>query len=215
MAFDLEEQEKIDRLKAFWEQWGNVISGAVLLFMLSILAWQGWHWYQSQQARKAVAYYEVVASHYDEVDSANLQRLQEANQVLQDKYGSSLYAGRAALLTAYALSAHQDYASAATQLEALIERSSRHPELEGTATLQLATILANQGQFEAAFEHLSQPVEGYEALYADRRGDIAWAQGDAQQAGQYWHEAMTLAANNVSLQQSIEYKLTVLGVENE
>jgi len=29
-VYDLEEQEKIDDLKAFWKRWGNAISGAVI-----------------------------------------------------------------------------------------------------------------------------------------------------------------------------------------
>ena len=58
MAFDLQEQEQIDELKAFWRKWGTLITG-VLVNSCAGHGWgaQGWRWYQHRQAESAAALY--------------------------------------------------------------------------------------------------------------------------------------------------------------
>ena len=38
MAYDLEEQEQIAQLKAFWQQWGKLIVGIVLVGVRKVWA---------------------------------------------------------------------------------------------------------------------------------------------------------------------------------
>ena len=45
---DLEEQEQLEQLKAFWNQYGNLITTLVVIFAGAYLAWIGWNWFQSQ-----------------------------------------------------------------------------------------------------------------------------------------------------------------------
>ena len=51
MAFDLEEQEKIDELKAWWNRFGGLVSGVATVIMLAILGYYGWNWYQGYQSQ--------------------------------------------------------------------------------------------------------------------------------------------------------------------
>ena len=53
-VYDLEEQEKLDDLKAWWNQWGNLVSGVVIAVALGVFAVQGWRWWQGNQAEQAV-----------------------------------------------------------------------------------------------------------------------------------------------------------------
>ena len=58
---DLEEQEQLDQLKAFWKQYGNLITWAAdRSCSAPIAAWNGWNWYQRDQARKAGAMYDEL-----------------------------------------------------------------------------------------------------------------------------------------------------------
>ena len=43
---DLEEQEQIDTLKAWWKMYGNLVTSLVTAVCLGVVAWQGWNWYQ-------------------------------------------------------------------------------------------------------------------------------------------------------------------------
>ena len=50
---DLQEQEQLDALKAFWNQYGNLITWVLTLAMLgAYAAWNGWNWWQREQARR-------------------------------------------------------------------------------------------------------------------------------------------------------------------
>ena len=52
-VYDLEEQEKIDDLKAFWNRWGNAILAAVIAVCLAYVAVAGWRWWTNRQAEEA------------------------------------------------------------------------------------------------------------------------------------------------------------------
>ena len=43
---DLEEQEQLDQLKAFWKQYGNLITWLLVLVLGGYAAWNGWNLYQ-------------------------------------------------------------------------------------------------------------------------------------------------------------------------
>jgi len=215
MAFDLEEQEKIDRLKAWWEQWGNIISGLILAVLLAILGWYGWNWYQANQTRNALGYFEIVENNHRATEDDALYRLQEANQILQDKYQGNIYAGRGALLSARAYLERQDYDQAEAELQRILNNSKRYPELVGAATLQLATVYIDQAKFEPAMALLNQEMTGYEALFADKRGDVYYAQGDVSNATSQWSQAAEASNASGEFVQTMQFKLSLLGEVNE
>ena len=42
---DLEEQEQLDQLKAFWKQYGNLVSWLLIAVLGAYAAWNGWNLY--------------------------------------------------------------------------------------------------------------------------------------------------------------------------
>ena len=215
MAFDLEEQEKIDRLKAWWEHWGNLISGLILAVLLAILGWYAWGWYQGNQIRNALGYFEIVENSYQATDDVSSQRLQEANQILQDKYKGSIYAGRGALLAARSYAEKQDYVRAEGELQRILDNAKKYPELVGATTLQLATVYVDQEKFDQAFALLNKEMTGYEALFADKRGDAYFAQGDLNNAKNQWMQAAETSGVSGEFVQTMQFKLNVLGGVND
>ena len=43
---DLQEQEQLDELKAFWNRYGNLITSTLTLVLAAFAAWNGWNWWQ-------------------------------------------------------------------------------------------------------------------------------------------------------------------------
>src|SRR5437868_1373971 len=47
---DLQEQEQVDALKAFWQQYGNLITWALVAALLVYAGITGWQWWQREQS---------------------------------------------------------------------------------------------------------------------------------------------------------------------
>jgi hypothetical protein len=60
-VYDLEEQEQLEDLKAWWRRWGNLISGVVIAVCVAIVGVQGWRWWQHNQAEQAAVLYGAIA----------------------------------------------------------------------------------------------------------------------------------------------------------
>ena len=54
-AYDLEEQEQIAELKAWWAQYGNLVVSVLLALVLGFAGWQGWNWYRNAGDKEASA----------------------------------------------------------------------------------------------------------------------------------------------------------------
>ena len=96
-VYDLEEQEQIDELKAWWARHGNRVASAVIAICVAYLGWQGWRWYQGGHLDAASALYSAVQ---DAARNDNGAKAKEAMAQLTDRYASTPYAPRAALLDA-------------------------------------------------------------------------------------------------------------------
>ncbi|WP_345797709.1 tetratricopeptide repeat protein [Castellaniella sp. MT123] len=190
MAYDLEEQEKIDALKAWWERYGTLGMTAVLVVVAVFAGWRGWQWYESHQAGQAMGYYEALETATSQQGDDAVTRIKAASTALRSDYASSGYAARGVLVAAWALQERKDLDGAREQLEWLV-RDGSEPALQAVARLRLAGVLLAQKQYEPALAQLQGTApEGFAALYADRRGDVLAAQGHADQAVQAWRDAL-------------------------
>ena len=96
-VYDLEEQEKLDDLKAWWAENSKYVSAAVVAVALVVIGVQGWRWYQRAQAEQASVLYQAVsqAARANDVSKAK----EPASQIV-DRFARTAYAPRAALLYA-------------------------------------------------------------------------------------------------------------------
>jgi predicted negative regulator of RcsB-dependent stress response len=60
MPLDLEEQEQVAELKAWWRDHGNFVVGIVVAVAVTFAGWQGWNWYQGHQAAEASVLYDTL-----------------------------------------------------------------------------------------------------------------------------------------------------------
>src|SRR6478672_7714453 len=60
MALDLEEQEQVAELKAWWRQYGSLIFAAIVAAALTFAGWQAWRWYERRQASEAGVLYDTI-----------------------------------------------------------------------------------------------------------------------------------------------------------
>src|SRR5690606_7802285 len=140
----------------------------------------------------------------------NLNQVSAASATLRDDFAKTAYATRGSLIAAQAHAAGGDLEQARAELEWVVRERASDP-LAAVARLRLAGILLDQEQYDAALAQLSSPAAGYESLYADRRGDILYLQGNTEQAKQAWQQALDLFESGNPLRSVVQLKLDALG----
>ena len=74
MAYDLEEQEQIALIKAWWNQYGNLVTWLLVIVLGGYAAWGGWKYYQRSQSTQASQLYEELQKAVTAKDNAKVQR---------------------------------------------------------------------------------------------------------------------------------------------
>lgn len=209
MAYDLEEQEKLDAIKAWWARYGTLVFTLVAVVALAWGGWWSWKAYESHRANQAMGYFEALedAARLGGADSS--VRIKAAAATLREQYPATGYAARGALVAATALQAQKDEAGAREQLEWLAAQG-KNPPMQAVARLRLAGMLLDQKQYDAALAQLNNPPAAFAALFADRRGDVLAAQGKHDEARSAWQKAIDGLGTANPLTQVVQLKLDAL-----
>lgn len=193
-TYDLEEQEQLAELKAWWKQYGNLVTWVLLAVSLGLAGWQGWNWYQRQQSVQASAIFNVLQRAAAERDQ---QKVKAATGELLEKFGSSNYAPMAALLAGKTAFEAGDLKTAKAQLSWAADHSS--DEMKDLARLRLAAVLLDEKSFDEATKVLAQSTsKNFEPLYADLRGDVLLAQGKRVEAKAAYQAALQKKSDNAT-----------------
>jgi len=185
-AYDLEEQEQLAELKAWWKQYGNLVTGLITAAALGVLAWQGWNWYQRNQAAQASGIYNVLQRAALERDT---QKTKSAVGELVSKYGGTAYAELGALTAAKVLHDASDLASAKAQLAWVVDHGSA--ELRDLGRLRLAAVLLDEKAYDEALKVLAAGHgKTFDIRYAEARGDVLAAQGKKGEAAGAYRTAL-------------------------
>ena len=205
---DLQEQEQLDALKAFWNKQGNLITWTLVIALGAIGAWNGWNYWQGDQAAKAGAL-------FDELDRAaqagDAERSGRVFSDLKERYPRTAYAQQAGLLAAKVQVAKGQTDAAKASL-AWVAQNGAEDEIRTIAQLRLAGVQADAKQYDEALKTLDATKgEGFEALVADRRGDILMAMGKKDEARAAWQLAYRTMGERVEYRRLIEAKLTAIG----
>jgi predicted negative regulator of RcsB-dependent stress response len=193
MSYDLQEQEQIETLKAWWKANGNWVTSAVAVVLLGVLAYQGWTWYQLRQAGQASVLYEEFERASISKDPKDVAKARDLTGTLIDQHGSTVYAAMAALRQAKANLDAADLKAAEAQLTWASEHA-QPKELALLARVRLAGVLLDQKSYDRALQVLKVDVPAaFAGAFADRRGDVYAAQGKAVDARAAYTEALTKA----------------------
>lgn len=208
MAYDLQEQESIDQMKAWWDQWGTPITAAVCVVCLGFAAWNGWQWYQRNEAGKAAVAYAQLQQALVHNEAKNVSSLSTG---LIDSYGTTIYAPMGALAAAQASLDAGDFTAAESRLKWVIE-SSKRPEYETLARVRLAGVYFDAGKLDEALKLVDEakPEPRQVSLVLDRKGDILAAKGDIEGARKSWQEVLDRGAKEFRtdpILRVVEYKL--------
>ena len=209
MALDLEEQEQVEELKAWWKQHGGMIAALVVAVAVGFIGWQGWRWYQSNQAAHASALYETVTK---AVQANDAKALRDAAGTLVESYPRTLYASMGAMVAARYYFDRGDLKSAKAQLAWVIERAPSQ-DFKDLARLRLAAVQLDEKAYDEALKTLdAKTAAAYEAQYAALRGDVLVAKNQAADAKAAYKLAIEKADGaDSAFTESVRMRLDALG----
>ena len=206
---DLEEQEQLDQLKAFWKRWGNLITWLVTAVLAAYAAWQGWNWYQRDQAAQAGAMYEE----FDRAFSAqDVDKAAAAAGDLKARYAKTGYAAQAGLQIAK-LQLDKSKADDAKQSLAWVADNGSEASYRDLARLRLAGLQLDAKAYDEATKTLDAiKSPEFAALVADRRGDALLLQDKRDAAKAEYQKALAGLDKAQDYRRIVEAKLATLGV---
>ncbi len=206
-AYDLEEQEQLAELKAWWKEHGGTVILGATLALAAFGAWNGWTWYQRSQAVQAAALYDTLQK---AARANDLKATREAAGAILENFPRTAYAPLAALVAAKVQFQAGDLKTARAQLEWVVEHAG-NDQIRSIATLRLASVLLDDKEPDAALKVLeAQPHPSFEALYAMQRGDILASQKKRTEARAAYQAALEKAQPG-AVRETLRLKLDALG----
>ena len=149
-VYDLEEQEQIDEIKAWWKQYRGIVILVAMATLLTVAGMRGWTYYNNKQGLEAGELYTQLLG---AVGANEPKRVQDIAAVITDKYARTGYATFAALAAARAAFDSGDLAAAQARLQWVVD-NARDGEARDIGRLRLGAVLLDQKKYDEALKQL-------------------------------------------------------------
>jgi predicted negative regulator of RcsB-dependent stress response len=209
MALDLEEQEQLAELKAWWKLNGTLVLSVICAVAIGFAAWQGWKWYQRDQAGQASGLYETLSR---SIQTGDAKAVRDAGGALIESYPRTLYASMGALAAARFYFDRNDLKSAKAQLQWVIDRAGSD-EFRDLARLRLGALLIDEKAYDEALKLAdAQHSAPFDAQFAALKGDVLAARNQAADAKAAYKLALDKSEKqDPSFRESVRMRLEALG----
>jgi predicted negative regulator of RcsB-dependent stress response len=206
---DLEEQEQLAELKAWWQQYGNLVLLTIIAAALVVAGWGGWRWHERQQAAQASALYETLSK---AARTGDAKSLRDAGGALTEGYPRTLYASMGAMVAARFHADRGEAKSAKAQLQWVTERSPSE-DFRELARLRLGALLIDEKAYDEALKLLeAKPAEAYAAQFAALQGDLLLAKNQPAEAKAAYKLALEKSGSGSgTFRDSVQMRLDALG----
>ncbi|MXS80523.1 Putative negative regulator of RcsB-dependent stress response [Nitrosomonas eutropha] len=207
-AYNFEEQEKIDRLKAWWSANGATLLLTIVVFAAVVVGTRLWNHYKGEQARQAADLYTVLQQQVEK--GSKFEKITDAAQLLIQGFPGSGYASRAALIAAHSAVQAGNNQSARDMLQWVLDHTEE-PEVKDLARIRLANVLVDEGKYDQALSLLNaQHGASFTGLYADLRGDALAASGKIDEARAAYQKALDSLDTQGAYRNVVQMKLDAL-----
>jgi len=188
MAVELyDEHEQGERVRRWIKEYSSAIIIGLILAFGGIFGFRQWQDYRADQQLMGSEYYQVVRQ---QIADGDLESAASQYQTMHEAVGDTAYAGLAGMHLAAAWVEDDRLAAAADIYRGVID-NRRLQSLWPVAKLRLARVLEAQGEYEQALTLLDETApSGFEASWAEARGDLLFERGRIEEARTAWEDAL-------------------------
>ena len=209
------DEEQIEALKGWWQENGNMLIAAILVFALAyvgITTYRGS--VQTGKEEASVAFQDLVnltmvADSGGDVDFAAIETQIDT---IKTNHGKSVYATYAALFAARFSVAQGDLKAAASELNWAVDQN-KDKNLESLIQLRLSRVEFALGNSDTALKLVSGKGGSQQIAFDELRGDILMSKGDVSGARAAYQKAWELASAGTQPRPVLEMKLNDLAVQ--
>lgn len=186
MSEHITEEQQVEAIKAWWKENGVAVVAGLVIGFAALFGWRYYNDYKDEQAGAASSLYESVQQKLKLAQTDDAR--QQAEKIIAE-YPRTPYASMAAFAAAKQAAGNGNMDEVRKQLQWVLD-NSRQPQFVHNARIQLAAIMLNSAEYDAALSLLSKvKAGGYAAAYEEMKGDILLAKGDKGAA----HKAYDMA----------------------
>ena len=187
MDENLSDDEQLEVIREWWREYGWYLVGGVLLGVAILSGIRQYGAYQQDRTEAAaVIYQELALAIADDADSDALSLLEQ----LRSEFPSSPYTDQAGLSIVIMHLGNQSTRGAMDALRYTLE-NTLDEHLALIARLRLSRLLVSNGRYEEALALVDGADPGtFSARFSEIRGDIYYAQGDADGARAAYSQAL-------------------------
>lgn len=208
MAYDLEEQEQLATMKAWWSRYGNLLTWVLIALLAVYSGWSAWTYYQRNQSLQASQLYDELQKAVTAKDTPKIQR---AVADMEEKYASTAYAQMTGLTAAKVAFDANDLKNAKVQLQWVIDHA-KEEEYKAIAKVRLAGILLDEKAYDDGLKLLASDFPAaFASVVADRKGDLLTAQNKLPEARAAYQAALDKMDTKNPGRQLIQLKLDAIG----
>ena len=207
MSLDLDEQEKLDTLKEYWNSYGNLVVGVLAAVAVTFAGAQWWQHNKQQKSAEASALFTALQT----AQKTNQTKIvTDTAKTLTDQYSGTAYAARGSLIAAASNAQVNDIKTAKTELQWVLD-NSKESGIKALAALQLAGILLDENNPTAALALLDAPHdEAFADLFSDRKGDTLVMQNKYEEARSAYKIALEKLPADSAYRKVVEIKLNAI-----
>ncbi|NBB93263.1 MAG: tetratricopeptide repeat protein [Gammaproteobacteria bacterium] len=205
MAVELyDEHEQGERVRGWIKEYSPAIIIGLILAFGGIFGFRYWQDHRANQQFLAADYYRAVTQRLAGQDA---ETAATEYQAMVDAVGQTAYTGLAGMQLAAGW-VEAGRLAPAEQIYRDILDNGRLESLWPVARLRLVRVLEAQGEYEEALSMLDeQAPTGYEAAWAEARGDALFERGRFDEARSAWQEALDRRLANGENPRLLQVKL--------
>ena len=199
MRDDLEQQEQMQNLKAFWKANGKVLTSVITVVLVTVAAFNGWKLWNNYNKEKAS---NILTSVEKNIEQQNIEVALRLYKEVSKNHPKTLQSGLAGLLIVKALISDGQRDEAVPILNELVDNS----QVKWLAIIRLSSVLLDLNRPGEIIDVIPEKIpEHWVGIVSDRRGDAYAAAGDFELARADWSRALDFYVQNPGNQEIIRF----------